>query len=67
MDKKLIEPYLHKEVNIGIPHLHESRLFYFSGKILDMDHEAVLLEIKKGERIKKLFYEQIMEIKERGK
>jgi len=63
MDKKIVELYLEREVKIGIPHLHEPGLFYYTGKIVKLDEKTVLIEIDKG--LRRVFYEQIMDIKER--
>ena len=58
--KKYIEDFLGKIIDVGIPHLYEERLFYFTGELLELTDEYLILKNNQG--IKQIQLKSIVEI-----
>lgn len=46
--KEYCEPFLDKIVNIGVPHHYEDRLFFITGKLLEVNDDHLILRKKDG-------------------
>jgi ferredoxin-fold anticodon binding domain-containing protein len=58
--KEYIEGFLGKIIDVGIPHLYEERLFYYTGELLELTDEYLILKKKDG--IKQIQLKNIVEI-----
>jgi len=54
------EPYLGRNCDIGVPHKFQDRLFFYSGIILELTEDSLILQMKDG--IKVFDYRDIIEI-----
>ncbi len=61
IEKEYCELFLNKNVNIGTPHLYLDRLFFHTGKIVEIKESSLTLQKKDG--IKNINFEDIEEIK----
>ena len=50
-----------KKVDVGLQHFFEPRLFFYSGKLLDIIDGFLILEMKNG--IKKIHVNDVIEIR----
>lgn len=65
MKKKYIEPFKQKDVNVAIPHKYQTdRLFYHSGKIVEITDTFLTLE--KTGCYKQINLEDVIEIELKG-
>jgi ferredoxin-fold anticodon binding domain-containing protein len=58
--KEYLEDFLGKIIDVGIPHLYEERLFYYTGELLELTDEYLILKKKDG--IKQIQLKNIVEI-----
>ncbi|GAG16106.1 unnamed protein product [marine sediment metagenome] len=58
--KEYCEPFLDKIVNIGVPHHYLDRLFFITGKLLEVNDDHLILRKKDG--IQQIQLKDIIEI-----
>lgn len=58
--KEYIEDFLGETINVGIPHLYEDRLFYYTGELLEVTFDCLILRKKDG--LKQIQLKDIVEI-----
>ena len=59
--KEYCEPFLGKIVNISVPHYYLDRLFFITGKVLQVNDEHLVIQLKDG--VKQIQLDEIIEIK----
>jgi len=58
--KEYCEPFLGEIVNIGIPHRYLDRLFFVTGKLIEINDSNLIIKMKNG--IKQIDLKDIVEI-----